>query len=544
MPRLSVEEVRKRADRAWELKWPWFHIFRECYELAGPGMDPYWASMVGHQRTPTSPYLNILYDSTLPRATQRLANRIHQDAFPAGRSWGLLTEGPTFAPDERAGSRRTGLVQAIQEAIYEPIHTSNFYLATHVMIIEGLITGTGVMKIGASPDPSQLVSFEVVPQFTVAMMPGPRGEVWEYHRKLWLSDAEIYSLWPQSGRTRTPFGEDGEEKRYTVYDSVYYDAFTGVWYYDVIVEDEGWHRIWQEDLLVSPWCVWRYGLMPGEVQGVSPVMMALPDTRTINEAIRIRLESASIRSSGVYTYLDDGVLNPATIRFEGGTFIPVASNANDQPSIRPLDFSGDTQLNELVIQDLRDAIQQTMLVNQLPPVTGPVRSATEIAERQREAMLALGGAYMRLTEEVGRPVLRAVAYELARKGHLPEVDAVVPTDENGNRMPLRLDGSDLGVKFSSPLVIAQALADADSILRWAEMSQVAAGPAAFQAGAKVEAIPEAIGRKLNVPDELIRPEGERAGQLQQAQGAAPVSLAGWPGSSPTAGGPTNMGEVA
>lgn len=525
--RRSVADLKRYCEDAWQRKLRWHGLIRECYWYAAPGMDPYWSSAPGegdNQVEPGQYRHDHLFDSTLGRASVRLASRMSAEVFPPGRDWAQMEQGPGFQPEERSSSKREREIAQLQAATFSSIHASNFYLAVDQLCLDAVVSGTGVMRVGGGADSAHMVTFEPVSQATVALERGAMGAVWGFHRKLWLNRIETKSLWPEAD-VSIPTRYEEVRKRFTVYESTYLDPLAGVWHYDVATDfgegrSEEPKRLVAEDLLVCPWVVWRYQLLSGEVQGRSPVMAALPDARTINHAIRTQLEAASIRSAGIYTFVDgDQTFNPDMIDFVNGALIPVASNQNDNPTLRALELSGDTQLNQIVISELRDSIEKTMLVQSLPPVTGPVRSATEISERQREAMMALGGPYLRLAEEVGRPVLRAVAYELARKGVLPGLAAGKLPEKGAEPMPLLLDGTDVELKFVSPLVTAQQLADAETILRWADMGQRAAGLEAWQGGAAVEDIPGALGEKLGVPPELIRAPEERQQAMQAAQQA-------------------------
>ena len=530
---LPVEELLARSKKAWIAKSRWDGLTTECYRYAAPGMAPWSDSMSmvegEYSQTAGEPQHDDLFDGTMARAAMRHANRLHAEAFPAGHDWGQLVEGPAFSEGERSTTKRRLLVEQIQRSIFGAIHASDFYQASGQMVFDGVVSGTGLMRVGISPDPTQLIGFEAVSQRSVALEGGPRAQVWGYYRKMRLLPREIASLWPQA--KPVPVREKGdEERRRMVHDCVYYDPVPGVWNYQVIVEDEEPIELVKEMLLVCPWVCWRYSLLAGEVQGRSPVMAGLPDARTADHAVRIRLEAASLRALGMYMFRDDGVFNPRTVTMQSGAMVQVGTNDPTNPSIAPWPLAGDIQLNELVLEDLRDAINKTLLNQALPPATGAVRSATEIIERQKEAMLALGGPFLRLVEEVGRPVLRATAYQLVKTGKLPELEAVsTPDEETGEIMPLMLDGTDIAVKFISPLTKAQALSDAETIVGWAEATQraVQMSPEAWISGAKLEDFAEALNEKMGAPPELVRDKEERAAQLQAAReaqgpaGAAP-----------------------
>lgn len=526
MPRMDPDKLVPRADQAWMLKRNFYGLLTEAWRYAAPGIDPYRATgghpeamMQGSQGQPRHEHL---YDGTLARSTVKHAGMMTSTLFPAGRDWAEMKKGPLFAAEEE-DQTRDAVLKAIHDKIFLAIHASNFVLAANSMIFDGCLSGTGCMKAGISADSATLLEFDAVNQAEVAFERGARGLVWGFYRKMSVPASHLPVLWPGASNLPTPEMEDGKEKPWPVLECTYYGPETGIWYYDVILRstDKGDtnRRIFEADYFVCPWIVWRYSLPPGEVQGRSPVMAALPDARTANHAVRVRLQSASLRVAGMWTYKAEDVFNPRTVYPQSGAFLPVGSNDSQNPTIRALELPGDPQMGELILDDTRASIKATMLDMVLPEPTGAVRSATEIIERQREAQQQLGMPYLRLIEEVGRPVLRAVAYLLSEAGQLPELAAFQPALPDGRAAPLMLDGRDVKVMFTSPMVTAQRLSDVETIVRASEMSQMAAGPQAYQDGIRTEEIPAAIFEKSGAPPDLVRDEAEREERAMESREA-------------------------
>ena len=530
MPHKNPRQLAARAERAWTQKRNYYGLFTECWRYAAPGIDPYRATSgapgEGYAASPQGgERYTHLYDSTLARAAMRHANRLVSEIFPAGRDWAELREGPMFGQglEERATQVA---IESVQTKVFKAIHASNFNLAVNMMAFDGVVSGTGCMKVGVSADSSTLLDFEAVNQAQVAFEAGPRGAVWGFYRKIEETREHVRVLWPdareipvteQEGDTRVP-------RKYELLECTTYAPEEGIWHYDLLLRTSGASgaetRLLEREYVVCPWLVWRYLQLPGEVQGRSPVMAALPDARTANHATRTRLKSASIRVNGVFTAVNDGSFNPETVHFASGTIIPVQDNSTATPSIRPLDLPGDPQFGELILEDTRESINQTLLNIGLPEPSGAVRSATEIIERQRDALRNLGQPYLRMSEEIGRPILRVVAYLLSEAGLLEELAAVQPAMPNGAPAPLMLDGRDVSVSFTNPMVQAQQLSDAETIVRWAEAAPQTAGPEGFQAAVRTEEIPALLAEKMGAPPELIRTEQERAALADDLRNAA------------------------
>ena len=474
-----------------------------------------------------SPRHDHLFDGTLMRAKEKLANRMVSELFPAGRDWAQLERGELMLGEDRGSRAQDRAVKTLQARVFRAIHASNFYLSAHMMAREAVTVGTGIMKVGLSPDSDTLIEFEACTQGQVALEGGPRGQVWGYFRKQELDLERIRALWPQAGNLpQERAAPNNEPTKWKVTDTTTFDPDDGLWHYTVLVLDgsagsarQGYREVFYRTYAVCPWVVYRYSLRPGEVQGRGPVFECLPDARTANKAVRTRLESASIRVNGMFTYRSDSVFNPRTARLRSGAFLQVGSNDTQNPTIRPLEPPGDPSLGEIILEDTRQVIREGCLDMALPPATGAVRSATEIIQRQREVMQALGTPYLRMVEEVARPVLSAVAFLLAEARQLPEVAPFLPSAADGTPAPLKLDGTDVSVAFTGPMVQAQRLDDAANIVQWGESVNRVFGPQALLTGAKPEEAVAVLGEKFGVPPEVVRSEQERAEAAQAAQQA-------------------------
>jgi hypothetical protein len=63
----------------------------------------------------------------------------------------------------------------------------------------------------------------------------------------------------------------------------------------------------------NPYLVFRWNKASGEVYGRGPVFNAMGAIKTCNLTIELILQNAQMSVSGVYTYEDDGVINPDNI---------------------------------------------------------------------------------------------------------------------------------------------------------------------------------------------------------------------------------------
>ena len=213
--------------------------------------------------------------------------------------------------------------------------------------------------------------------------------------------------------------------------------------------------------------------------------------------------------AGVYTAADDGVLNPQTIRIVPGAIIPVARNGGPQgASLAPLTRSGDFNVSQIIIQDLRMNIKKMLLDDTLPPDNMSARSATEIVERMKELAQNLGSAFGRLISETMVPIVVRVLQIMDVKGLI--------------NLPLKVNGLEVRVVPVSPLAKAQNLEEVNEVMQFFQITQ-GLGPSGAVA-VKPEAIADFVGDKLGISSELRTTDEERRAIEEQAMKMAEQSL--------------------
>jgi hypothetical protein len=262
----------------------------------------------------------------------------------------------------------------------------------------------------------------------------------------------------------------------------------------------------------SPWVISRYMKVAGEIYGRGPLMTALPDIKTLNKTIELLLKNASLAVSGVYTAADDGVLNPNTVKIVPGAIIPVARNGGPQgPSLLPLPRSGDFNVSQLVINDLRMNVKRILLDESLPPDNMSARSATEIVERMKELAQNLGSAFGRLINETMIPLVSKILEVMDEKGLID--------------MPLRVNGLEVKVTPVAPLAQAQAMEEVNAIMQFMQIMQSPGFGTDGQLAIKTDAAVDYIGDKLGVPAAVRNDAAERAVLMEEMQSQQAVAAA-------------------
>lgn len=276
----------------------------------------------------------------------------------------------------------------------------------------------------------------------------------------------------------------------------------------------------------TPWVVSRYMKVAGEDFGRGPLVSAIPDIKTLNKTLELLLKNASIACAGVYTAADDGVINPANIRITPGSIIPVARNGGPQgASLAPLPRSGDFNVSQIVINDLRMSIKKTLLDDTLPPDNMSARSATEIVERMKELAQNMGSAFGRLITETMTPIVAKVLNIMDKKGLI--------------ELPLKVNGLEVKIVPISPLAKAQNLEEINEIMQFVQIAG-SLGPGGI-AEMKPDLIATYIGDKLGIPSNLRTTPEEKQQIMQQSMQMAQMQQQQMQGGMPPEGGPPMEG---
>ena len=447
---------------------------------------------------PGQPKGALVMDSTAINSTVAFVNRIQEALFPPFADFIVLEPGPALEADVEEQARK--LLGEIAKKYHALHHRSNFKLAINEMLYD-LAVGTGILMFLEGPDdnPFRFVSVALP---VVALEPAAWGGVGGIYRQHKLTLAAIKEQWPDliippewESKTKDNPGEE-----FTLFDATYRDEEGGIQYYDVWREENDEHMLPEPWIFegIGPWITPRWVRAANEVYGRGPLLLALPDIRTINRTKELILKNASLTVAPIYTGTNDGVFNPNTARFRPGSVIPVARNQGHPmgASLVPLERAGDFNVGQLVVQDLQISIKQMLFDKALPPEAGAPRTATEIIERIKELSMNTGPAFGRLMEELIVPMVMRGLQIMEKKGLID--------------FPVKIDGSTVKVSITSPLAQEQNLSDIQNLVNALQLTGMA-GPEMVAFSYKIEELGAWFGKKLGVESELIRDTGERKG---------------------------------
>ena len=493
---LKANEVLDRSKKAFARKEQWRTIYEDCYRYALPQRNLYDGYYEG--TVPGQNKMNMVFDSTAIHSTQRFANRIQSGLFPPYKKWCRLEPGNDI-PVERKAEVQAAL-DTYSEKMFTLLRQSNFDLAMGEFLLD-LCVGTAVMLIQPGDDINP-IQFTPVPQYLIALEEGPNGTVDNVYRKYKVRAEALPRQYPdiELNEQLQTLIQNKPQEMVELIEAVILDPERKDYCYHIIHEKTRDELVFRR-MDTTPWIVARYMKIPGEVFGRGPLVSALPDVKTLNKTLELLLKNASIACAGVYTAADDGVINPSNIRITPGSIIPVARNGGPQgASLAPLPRSGDFNVSQIVINDLRMNIKKTLLDDTLPPDNMSARSATEIVERMKELAQNLGAAFGRLITETMVPIIQRVLFIMDEKGLI--------------QLPLKVNGLEVKVTPVSPLAKAQNLEEINEVMQFFQIAN-SLGPGGV-AELKPDAIASFIGDKLGVPTTLRNSPEEKQAIVQQS----------------------------
>ena len=506
----TLNDIVTREARAFDNEALWHTQLSDVYEYFLPQRNLFESQDKGQKK------MDRIFDSTSLTAIQQGASKLQESIAPIWSRWA------TFQPSEQVikavesgdyGVSEQDIRENLEEQaeiVFSFINQSNFGTQFYEAALD-LLIGTATLRIDETDDEAMPFVFHAIPQKGIAFEEGPYGTIETHWRRMKVKARLLERMWRGFSPSPTIQNiiDNSPDQEVELSEGVIYCPKTKRYYGVVWVKKED-YLSWTEDFGdTSPWVTGRYTKVSGEIRGRGPAMQTLPDVRSLNKAKEFVLQKAAIDLAGMYTATDDGVTNPYNLTIAPGVVIPVGSNNTSNPSIQRLDTSSNLQLAQFEISELQNAIK-VALFNDLRDPAGPVRSATEIAIESRELAKRIGSAFGRLQTEVLMPILKRCVAILTRRGLIT---------------PIRLDGLNVDVKFTSPLARSQDSEDLIAVQQAVEFVLSTAGPEQVQMAFKTEDFGTWAAEKTGMDSSLVRSETEKK-QIIQAGAQAKMAEQG------------------
>lgn len=512
---VTRKELMARFDTAKTKRSNWDNLYQECYRYAIPHRDTFYNVVPGKDKN------FDLYDSTAIDSTSAFANLLSETITPPEFRWFEYAVGPDIP--NMMKERVQFLLDGVTEKFFYLLNMTNFDTESN-QAYHDLAAGTGSLAIRDFDDVDAPATFSAVPPSEIYIAEGREGIIDTVFRLYKMEPRKVKITWPNANfdetklvrRPNTAVGSasatgQGTEQELEILEALYYDYDEKKFKYQVYLMDVSEENaIVDDELIYNSWVVFRWAVVSGEIYGRGPLISALADIKSLNKSVEMVLQNASLAIAGVYTGVDDGILNPETVEISPGVIIPVAFNGGQVGrSLDVLPRSGDFSIAELVLDDLRQSIRRKLLDDDFAPLDDAVRSSAEVAARQQRAMKKAGPNFGRVKIEMITNLVTSLTKLWQAKGELP---------------PFEIDGKQITLRFTSPISKFQNnedLQNLDAYLARMNGLQPGFGPIVV----KPEEYAHFVAEKSGIPIKLIN---SRQDLLQAQQNIGNLIAEGGP----------------
>jgi len=475
-----------------------------------------------------------LFESGTQAAAINFANRIQSIMLPQFRNWAGLSPGTKFLSMPYEARLQAQIqTETVTQLMFAHLHQSNFDSEVTPSLLD-LGVGTGALLLQPGSLETNIFQFQSVPQAELFLQEGPYGSVGTKFRRYKMAARNIKPTWDDAELPEklTKIIDATPNQQIELIEGIRYqphlDEKRPYCYY--VLEPTEKKFIVKRRYRTDPLIVFRWMRMPGEVYGRGPFMTALADVKVMNKVLEYILQNAAMAIAGVYMVQSGTVMNPKKLKFQPGMMIPVLPTGGNHKPIERVDNNGNFDVGQMIVKDMREAVNNHLFNNPLGSINDPVRSATEISYRQQEFADRIGSSFGRLHFELIQPLVARM---------LDIMDQLGVIDLGG----LKVNGQELKVSVESPIAEAQNMEEAMRIDRFMKTILGTAGMQGLTLGTKLEDYPEIMAELFKVTPRLVRPKSERD-QMQQDL-AAGMMAGGAPG-QPGGGGidPAALTKVA
>ena len=486
----KATELLKKYKEAQGIKDYWKDRFEEAYEYCLPNRESFYDESPGQRRT------DKIFDETAVVGVQEFASRLQAGITPTFARWADFQAG-SEVPKEQKQQINLDL-DKITEYVFELLQTSNFNQEIHEAFMD-LAIGTGVLLVEEG-DAINPIKFTSIPLTKVCLMNGPDGKIDTVYRTRYCKPEEILILYPKATLPEN-FDPLKQKKQIKIIEAVYKIHKPNVEEFKlcVFMEDPK-HVLFEEEYKgegSNPYLVFRWNKASGEVYGRGPVFNAMSAIKTCNLTIELILQNAQMSVSGVYTYEDDGVINPDNISLVPGSLIPVAPGSR---GLVPIQAASNFDVAQLVLNDMRANIKKALYMEALGKPEGTPMTATEVSERMADLSRQIGSSFGRLQSELINPLLRRIIRILSKQGRIE-----IP----------KVNGREVKIAPRSPLAQAQHLQDVADVSRFNEIIAGTFGPQMINVIVNQNETAKYLAEKMNLPEKLIRNEDEQKAIVEQ-----------------------------
>lgn len=447
---LKEYEALKGRRSLWEQRW------QELAEYIVPRKASVLTQVLGgggEKRT------KQMFDSTAPRANQKLAAAIHGSLTSPVLRWFNLK---MRADDLNRDSEIALWLEKVKNKMFLAIQQSNFDAEIQEVYTDLGAFGTAALYSEEVPDKADKEGFggfrfEALPIGSYVIDEDREGRITRLYRAVSLTLNEVANKW---GEEKLPdqLREKLKSDKSKFDDRIIIHAVTRregakleaspttpankLPFSSVYIDEELKHLINEGGFHEFPFAVPRWSKQTGEVYGRGQGEIALPDIKTLNKEVELYLKALAKAVDPSLLVKHRGVIGRIRTMPSGITFV------RENDNIRPLDPGAKFNIVEQNKAELRAAIQEIFFNDQLQLPDKSIITATEADRRLELMQRILGPTLGRLDDELLRALVDRLFGIMLRAGSFDPIPGVLVE-------AAKQQGGDIEVEYDGPLAKAQ-----------------------------------------------------------------------------------------
>ena len=523
---MSTQELIKQADRAFssEERTNKESIWQELAEYIWLSQSGLFNGVDAKGQKKTQ---NIFEPSGV-QAAEDLSSAIHSVLTNPSTTWSNLVFGEDALNEKEANS---AFINRSKDKIHKLLNESNFDIQISKTYRSTVVLGSAPLFIEEKKDEVGRFNgfrFQALHLSEIAWQENFNGEVDTVYRKYRLTYKKLMERWEDSlpeeiKRNAKEFPDREEEIYFIVAPREEHKKSRGL----LLPKDRpvaGFYMLKRSGILLEetgfyeqPYFIPRWMTRAGEVYGMGPGEMALPEIRTINQARKLALEAAPLAIRKPLKVSEKDLISDINI---APGDLTVLENSD---SLQPIDLGTNFSEVQFLIQESRDMIRSMFYLDKLflPPrtETGEM-TAFEVDQRLAQMQRVLGPTLARFNYELLAPLI-VTCFRMLLRGNVEHNNELL------GPMPPQIAerGLDIEVKFVNQLSRAQELEELQAIQSF--LQQDLAMVAQFKPEAidliNFDGIVERAVKirnlfpEITLPDEVVDAVREQRAEAAQAQ---------------------------
>jgi hypothetical protein len=455
------KSIVKRYQKLYSGAANWRSLWQEITMFMSPRK-----SVVTLMRSPGSKRTHgtLVYDSTAQDSAFTLQSSIHGSLSSSTSIWFEFEAAPELMDDEEVSA----WLHKSARFIFRLFQQSNFDSEVQETYGDDVTVATSALLIEEFMDPDaagQLGGYQflALAPGTYVIAENARGEVDTLMREVKMSIRAAVDKWTIAKlprRIQTRYDQEPDEE-ITILHAIYprqgprvsvepgtkakYLPFASHW-----IEMESQEEIAEAGFHEFPVAVCRWSKQSGELYGRGLGELSLPDTKTLNEGVKLRLQGWALTVRPPMKARHRGVIGRVKMT-------PASVNiVRDMNDLAPIDMGSRFDVANFNEDKYRESIRSTFFNDKLTLPNKSIITATEANQRVRQMQRILGPALGRLDHEKLRKVVSRSFRIALRSGALDPIPHALLAAAGGNK-------AKIAVSFVGPLARAQRAQELESM---------------------------------------------------------------------------------